>query len=92
MVTAAYTRVRTERDSHRIYAIALGCGRMLEGIWEAGTGIWEEFFLVVLQVHNSRAHFTKLTLQSSTEDPIQFDGVNDKEWEMIEPQLFHIRS
>jgi hypothetical protein len=91
MVTAAYTRVRTEHDSRRIYAIPLGCGRMLEGIWETGLGIWEEFFLVVLQVHNSRAHFTKLALQSSTEDPTQLDGVNDKEWELTELQMFRIR-
>jgi hypothetical protein len=91
MVTDAYTRVRTEHDSHRIYAIPLGCGRMLEGIWETGTGIWEEFFLVVVQVHNSRAHFTKLALQCSTEDPTEFDGANDEEWELTEPQMFHIR-
>jgi hypothetical protein len=91
MVAAAYTRVRTVRDSYRIYAIPLGCGRQLQGIWETGLGIWEEIYLVAFQTHPNGSHVQVFALQGSTEDPIQFEGVDDKGWELTEPQLFHIR-
>lgn len=91
MVAAAYTLLGPIRESHLIYAIPLGCGRELQGRWETGLGIWEELFLVVRRSHQSRVGFERVALQSSTEDPSQFEGVSDQEWALTEQQLFQIR-
>jgi hypothetical protein len=84
MVTAAYTLVRPVHDSHPIYAIPLGCGLQLQGTWSTGLGIWEELFLVVRRSHRSRVAFERVAVQSSAEDPTQFERLNGEEWELTE--------